>query len=85
MPNASKRARPASLIVRFCFSNNLVELAGAGVSLDLRIPSFPILVKHPIPQLREFACGEFPNLLLNLFNFAHRVNYNSDLSADENV
>ena len=85
MPHASKRARPSCLIVSFCLSNDLVELAGTGVGLDLRIPSFPILIKHPITQLRELARCEFPNLLLNLFDFAHRANYTPDLSAGENV
>src|ERR1700760_4197769 len=77
-----------SLIVRVRLRNHFVEFAGADVRLELGIPSFPILLEHPLTQLRELSRRKLANLLFNVFNFAHRYrprNYTPDANAHENV
>src|ERR1700685_2129390 len=70
--HASKGARPSRLIIRVRLGNDLVKLASPSVIFNLRIPCLPVLLKHPITQLRELSCGKLADLLLNLFNFAHK-------------
>jgi hypothetical protein len=71
MRSASKLPCPARFVFRSCLRSELIQLPGFCISLDLRIPSFPVLLQEPFAQLREFFAGKLLNLLFDLLNLAH--------------
>ena len=48
-----------------------IELPRLNVALQLTIPHFPVKIQKPLPELRKFLRGQFPNLVLDSINFAH--------------
>ena len=41
------------------FGEEVIQLAGSGILLDLPVPLRPVMFQKPIPQLSKLAWGEF--------------------------
>jgi len=72
MRDESERRGLAGCVITKGFGGKIVEAARGGITLDLAIPSRPVVLQKPGAKLRKLARRERLDVLLDLLDFAHK-------------